>query len=91
VEQEAEREDDCNYRGPGVYEHYKGNFYYVLGLAVREESKEDGWIVEVIYFPLDRGTALAGHEAKFWSRQLDDFDAQVNIEGLLLPRFRRCH
>lgn len=76
-----------NYHGPGEYEHYKGGRYQVIGLAIREESKdiEGGFIKEVIYRPLTFGSLLDDiDEVEFWSRQLDDFDAVVE-DGV--PRF----
>ena len=36
------------YSGPGVYRHYKGNYYYVMGLAKHSETHE----VLVLYCPL---------------------------------------
>lgn len=39
-------EGGLNYRGPGMYRHYKGGFYHVLGLALQEDtiSKPNEWI-----------------------------------------------
>jgi hypothetical protein len=72
------------YVGPGLYRHYRGGQYKVIGLAVREESKESGWIVEVVYQPLTPGSLLDGRPETFWTRVLDDFNAMVGDE----PRFQ---
>lgn len=70
-----------NYHGPGRYRHYKGGEYEVLGLAIREETKEaeGGFVKEVIYRPLTFGSLLEEMpDISFWSRRLDDFDALVD-------------
>jgi hypothetical protein len=70
-----------NYHGPGRYRHYKGNEYEVLGLAVREDTRddEDNAILDVIYKSDEEAMPGVSH----WSRRLDDFDAVV--DGI--PRF----
>lgn len=82
------------YSGPGRYRHYKGGEYEVLGLAVREESKEAGWVTEVVYRPLTPGSLLDDREEAFWTRVLDDFNAEVRgvgpeCVGAVIPRFER--
>lgn len=42
-----------NYKGPGVYRHYKGGIYIVFGLCRLEWSNRQG----VIYMTLDRDHA----------------------------------
>lgn len=77
-----------NYDGPGRYMHYKGNQYQVLGLAVRESSF--GLLEEkldVIYVPIDNA-GLESHDAMFWSRPIEDFNAFVTTgTGDLTQRF----
>lgn len=57
-----------NYQGPGVYKHYKGGSYDVIGLAVKEDTvdkentREDSieivGQVLVVYKPLTSGSLL---------------------------------
>jgi hypothetical protein len=63
---------------PGLYRHYKGNEYRVLGLARHSESLE----------PLAVYQALYG-ERGLWVRPAGMFSEQVNIDGQLQPRFAR--
>lgn len=60
----------------GKYQHYKGNFYQVEGIATHSETEEK----MVIYRPLYGDQAL-------WVRPLDMFIEEVNINGEVKPRF----
>lgn len=62
----------------GRYQHYKGNYYQVLGVARHSESNE----LLVIYRP-EYG------EQGLWARPLAMFMESVTINGETLPRFRR--
>jgi hypothetical protein len=84
-----------NYEGPGIYQHYKGGIYDVLGLGVREETvikphdrpvdeEHQNPTIVVIYKPLTPGSMLGRgefHGVDFWERTLEDFDAQVDLVG----------
>ncbi|MBS3670403.1 DUF1653 domain-containing protein [Vreelandella boliviensis] len=61
---------------PGIYRHYKGSLYEVLGIAQHSESEE----------PLVVYRALYG-EYGLWVRPLDMFVETVTKEGLTQPRF----
>ena len=61
---------------PGIYQHYKGARYRVLGLARHSESEE--WLV--VY------QALYG-ERGMWVRPLTMFCGTVEVEGGSCPRF----
>jgi hypothetical protein len=61
---------------PGIYQHYKGAHYRVLGLARHSESEE--WLV--VY------QALYG-ERGMWVRPLTMFCETVEVEGGSCPRF----
>ena len=61
---------------PGIYQHYKGAHYRVLGLARHSESEE--WLV--VY------QALYG-DFGIWVRPAAMFAETVQIEGRSLPRF----
>ena len=53
----------------GIYEHYKGNRYQVLGIAIHSETLEE----MVVY------KALCGEE-KVWVRDYDEFISLVDKE-----------
>lgn len=62
---------------PGHYQHFKGNFYEVLGVARHSETEEE----LVVYRPLDGAGAL-------WVRPWRMFLEQVRQNDALVPRFR---
>lgn len=82
-----------NYQGPGLYRHYKGGMYDVLGLALQEstvvkpdEGPKPGHTKAdertfVIYRPLTTGSLLETRPEGFWARDLDDFNAWVKPTG----------
>lgn len=61
---------------PGIYEHYKGNQYRVLGVAHHSETHEE----LVIYQRVDDGG--------LWARPLEMFVENVEVNGVKRPRFR---
>ena len=61
---------------PGIYRHYKGNLYQVLGVAQHSETGEQ----LVVYVP-------QYGEGGYWVRPLDMFCEQVELNGQSLPRF----
>lgn len=66
----------------GIYEHYKGNQYEVMGVA--RHSEDDSWYV--VYKPLYKGTD--GNDLGFWIRPYDMFLEDVVIEGVQQKRFK---
>jgi len=60
----------------GIYQHYKGNKYQVLGVAIHSETLEE----MVIY------KALYGEEIT-WVRPLKMFLENVEVDGKSKPRF----
>ncbi len=62
----------------GLYRHYKGKDYSVVGFARHSETKE----TMVLYVPLygDGG---------YWVRPLAMFTEMVTVDGKQVPRFRR--
>ncbi len=62
---------------PGIYKHYKGNLYEVIGVATHSETEE----MHVVYRPLYGDRAL-------WIRPLSMFDGQVVIDGAEQKRFQ---
>ena len=63
---------------PGVYRHYKGNDYRVIGLARHSETGE----VLVVY------DALYGERGR-WVRPVAMFNEMVERGGKMVPRFER--
>lgn len=65
----------------GVYEHYKGNRYKVLGVGRHTESGD----YFVVYTPL----RLNKEQPSIWVRPYDMFIETVEIEGSTVPRFTK--
>ena len=64
----------------GVYQHYKGGKYLVLGVAKHSETKED----LVVYV-----TLYENDMASMWVRPLTMFTENVTVDGKSVPRFRK--
>jgi hypothetical protein len=63
---------------PGLYRHYKGMRYEVIGTVRHSETLE----------PMTLYKALYG-EFGLWVRPAAMFNEQVEIDGLVQPRFTR--
>jgi hypothetical protein len=63
----------------GIYQHYKGKNYQVLGIARHSETLEELVIYNCLY---------ENPEGKTWARPLQMFLENVVIDGKSLPRFR---
>ena len=66
---------------PGLYEHYKGKHYEVIGLAHHSETLEPLVVYKALY------------ETKFgtdslWVRPLAMFTETIEIDGKKVERFR---
>lgn len=61
----------------GKYQHYKGNYYQVLGVARHSETLEDLVVYQALYG--DHG---------LWVRPLAMFCENVEVKGVVVPRFR---
>ncbi len=64
---------------PGLYRHYKGLLYEVVGMARHSETLE----------PLTLYRALYGSR-ELWVRPAAMFEETVLIGGRTVPRFQRC-
>jgi len=63
---------------PGRYRHYKGNEYTVLGVARHSETLE-----ELVVYRQEYG------ERGLWVRPAAMFAETVEVDGQIVPRFRR--
>ncbi len=63
----------------GIYQHYKGNTYEVVGIAKHSETLED----LVVYKPLYNNPA-----SMLLVRPLKMFQEDVEIDGKSVPRFK---
>ena len=61
---------------PGIYKHYKGNLYQVIEVATHSETREK----VVVYRPMYGEQAL-------WVRPLAMFTEEVDVGGIMVPRF----
>ena len=64
---------------PGIYEHYKGPKYLVIGVAAHSETLER----LVVYVPLYDSPG-----PRLWVRPISMFTELVAVDGTLVPRFR---
>ncbi|MCD8484730.1 DUF1653 domain-containing protein [Candidatus Woesebacteria bacterium] len=64
----------------GLYQHYKGKKYLVLGVAKHSETLED----LVVYVSL-----YENETASMWVRPLEMFLESVEVDGQTVPRFRK--
>ena len=66
----------------GKYQHYKGKFYKVVGVAKHSETLED----LVVYIALYESPEF-GKDA-LWVRPLKMFLENVELNGKTIPRFK---
>ncbi|MHB1117916.1 MAG: DUF1653 domain-containing protein [Minisyncoccota bacterium] len=62
---------------PGIYEHYKGHQYRVLGVAQHSETLEKMVVYQALY-----------DEKGLWVRPLSMFLEEVEVGGKKMPRFQ---
>lgn len=63
---------------PGIYQHYKGNYYEVLYIARHSETTEPMVVYRALYG--DRGV---------WTRPAYMWNETVEVDGQAIPRFKR--
>ena len=61
----------------GVWQHYKGNKYRVLGTALHSETLERMVVYKALY-----------GDGELWVRPLSMFTESVVLDGVTVPRFR---
>ena len=64
---------------PGIYQHFKGGKYKVIGIAKHSESLEEFVVYEALY---------ENAESKLWIRPVAMFEEEVIKEGVKQPRFK---
>lgn len=62
---------------PGIYKHFKGNLYEVIGTATHSETQEQQVVYRQLY-----------GERNLWVRPLSMFDSTVVHENVQLKRFQ---
>jgi len=60
----------------GIYKHYKGKEYEVIGLAKHSETLEDLVVYKALY-----------DDGQIWVRPLKMFLEEVEVNGKKVPRF----
>lgn len=63
----------------GVYLHYKGKKYRVIGSAKHSETLEDLVVYETLY---------KNNLSKLWARPLKMFKERVLVDGKTVTRFK---
>ena len=63
---------------PGLYRHYKGNLYEVLGAVRHSEDLSSMTLYRALY-----------GERGLWVRPAAMFAESVEVDGVLQPRFRK--
>ena len=61
----------------GLYQHYKGNYYQVIGICRHSETLEEMVVYRALY--ADYG---------LWVRPRQIFETLINYNGLEQPRFQ---
>jgi len=65
----------------GVYQHYRGKFYEVIGVARHRETLEEFVVYKALYKSKFGRNAL-------WVRPKKIFMSKVIVKGKKVPRFR---
>jgi len=67
---------------PGIYQHYKGNLYEVIGIGHHSETLEKFVIYRALYDSPEFGPNA------IWVRPYAMFLEEVELEGKKVPRFK---
>jgi len=70
------------YLKPGKYQHYKGNFYEVIGVARHSETDDEVVVYRALYDSKEFG------KNALWIRPLKMFVEDVIVNGKKVPRFK---
>ncbi len=61
----------------GLYQHYKGRYYQVMGVGKHTETLEEFVVYQALY-----------EKGGLWVRPLEMFNENVTFNGQLMPRFK---
>lgn len=61
----------------GIYKHYKGNLYKIIGVARHSETLEEFVVYQALYA-----------ERSLWIRPYEMFTGNVELDGKVMPRFK---
>lgn len=61
----------------GIYTHYKGNRYQVIGIATHSETMEQMVVYKALY-----------GEGGIWVRPANMWNELVEVDGTRVPRFK---
>ena len=64
----------------GIYRHYRGNRYLVLGIAKHSETQDDLVIYTTLY---------ENKKSALWARPIKMFLENVIVDGKEVPRFKK--
>jgi hypothetical protein len=67
---------------PGIYTHYKGKQYLVIGMARHSETLEELVVYQAKYYSSEFG------EFALWVRPEAMFTEEVEVDGKKVPRFK---
>ena len=67
----------------GIYQHYKGPQYEVIGTCHHSETLEELVVYRSLYDCETYG------DRALWVRPLEMFTGTIEIDGKILPRFRK--
>jgi hypothetical protein len=63
----------------GIYKHFKGNKYELLGIAKHSETLEEMVVYKALY-----------GDGGIWVRPISMWDEEVEFEGKIVKRFTYC-
>lgn len=69
----------------GKYQHFKGNYYMVMGVAHHSETLEEMVIYKALYESPEYGRDA------IWVRPAKMFLEKVMVGGKRVPRFKFCY
>jgi hypothetical protein len=67
----------------GIYKHYKGKLYEVIGVAHHTETLEPLVVYKALYHSTDFGPNA------LWVRPQKMFEEEIEVEGKSVKRFER--
>lgn len=70
---------------PGIYEHYKGKRYEVLGIARHSETLEELVVYKALYDTPDFGFGA------LWVRPIAMFEEEINVGNIQVKRFKKIN